>query len=128
MSPPPPTDKYQTRARSPSPSPSAPPRSPAPWPRSGPGIQRVNFIFAIFGGRRPLFVPSPCVQCRYLRLSWVGSGLFGSMFVVMAKCMLRDRDLRYLHCMESTDLWQQEAVVSDVSQLQPERVLDALDQ
>ena len=30
--------------------------------------------------------------------------------------------------MDSTDLWQQEAVVSDVSQLQPERVLDALDQ
>ena len=25
--------------------------------------------------RRPLFVPSPCVQCRYLRLSCVGSGL-----------------------------------------------------
>ena len=40
--------------------------------------------------RRPLFVPSSCVQCRYLRLSWVGSGLGGSMFVVMAKCMLRD--------------------------------------
>ena len=30
--------------------------------------------------------------------------------------------------MDSTDLWQQEAVVADVSQLQPERVLDALDQ
>ena len=34
----------------------------------------------------------------------------------------------YLHCMESTDLGQQEAVVSDVAQLQPERVFDALDQ
>ena len=45
--------------------------------------------FYIRNIRRRL-VPSPCVQCRYLRLSWVGSGLVGSMFVVMAKCMLRD--------------------------------------
>ena len=43
-------------------------------------------------------------------------------------CMESTVSALYLHCMESTDLGQQEAVVSDVAQLQPERVFDALDQ
>ena len=29
------------------------------------------------------------LQCRYLRFSWVGSVVGGSMFVVMANCVLR---------------------------------------
>ena len=86
VSPPPPTDKYQTRGRSPSPSPSAPPRSPAPWPRSGPEQFYIRNM-----RRRLLLVPSPCVQCRYLRLSWVGSGeSWVNVCCDGHECLLRD--------------------------------------
>ena len=43
--------------------------------------------FYIRNIRRRL-VPSPCVQCRYLRLSWVGSGLVGSMFATTYEILL----------------------------------------